>query len=232
MSQESYRGDVLQKIAGLGFIVGGVLTLVFNALFPRADDPSEVAQVLTAYADGETLTQLSFVGITIGVIAIMIGTVGLYRNISTGAAAYWARLGFYGVIVGTTLFAIASAVGLAAVDEAVTWVAAGSAMETSAYSIAAALVEASNSLFDMTILVYWLALVFLAIGLVLSSAYPKWLGWVLLVASVAVVVIGIPRFFTDPSEAAEIIFAIPAGLTSVWAVVIGIWITRREMKAM
>ena len=30
------KGDVLQKIAGLGFIVGGILTLVSNALFPRA----------------------------------------------------------------------------------------------------------------------------------------------------------------------------------------------------
>ena len=46
MSQESYRGDVLQKIAGLGLVVGGILTLVSNAIFPRADDPSVVVQVL------------------------------------------------------------------------------------------------------------------------------------------------------------------------------------------
>ena len=116
MSQESYRGDVLQKIAGLGLIVGGILTLVSNAIFPRADDPSVVVQVLDIYADNETLAQLSYLGITLGVIAVMVGTVGLYRNITTGGAAAWARLGFYGVIVGTTLFAISSAVGLEAVD--------------------------------------------------------------------------------------------------------------------
>jgi len=232
MSQESYRGDVLQKIAGLGLVVGGILTVVSNAIFPRADDPSVVVQVLESYADNETLSQLSYLGITMGVIAIMIGTVGLYRNISTGAAAVWARLGFYGVIVGTTLFTVSMAIGLRAVARAVDWVAAGSGMNNSAYSVAAALVEASASMLDMTILVFWLALVFVAIGMVLSSAYPKWLGWTLLVASAAIVVIGITRFFTDPTQATEYIFAVPAGLTSLWALVTGIWITRREIQAM
>ena len=232
MSQESYRGDVLQKIAGLGLVVGGILTLVSNAIFPRADDPSVVVQVLESYADNETLSKLSYLGITMGVIAIMIGTVGLYRNISTGGAAVWARLGFYGVIVGTTLFAISSAVGLAVVERSVEWAAAGSAMDTSAFSATDALADASLSMFDMTFLVYWLALIFLAIGMVLSSAYPKWLGWALLVASTAVVVIAIPRFFTEPTQVTEYVFAVPAGLTSVWALVTGIWITRREIQAM
>ena len=232
MSQESYRGDVLQKIAGLGLIVGGILTLVSNAIFPRADDPSAVVQVLDMYADNETLAQLSYLGITLGVIAVMIGTVGLYRNITTGGAAAWARLGFYGVIVGTTLFAISSAVGLAVVGRAVDWVAAGSAMDTSAFSATVALADASLSMLDMTFLVYWLALIFLAIGMVLSSPYPKWLGWALLVASTAVVAIAIPRFFTEPTQVTEYVFAVPAGLTSVWALVTGIWITRREIQAM
>ena len=84
----------------------------------------------------------------------------------------------------------------------------------------------------MAILVFWMALGFLAIGMVSSSAYPKWLGWVLLVASVVIVVIGFTRFFKEPSQTTEYIFAVPAGLTSVWAVILGIWITRREIQAM
>ena len=105
-------------------------------------------------------------------------------------------------------------------------------MNNSAYSVAAALVDVSGSMFTMTFLVFWLALVFLAIGMVLSSAIPKWLGWALLVPSAAVVVIAIIRFFTDPTQATEYIFAVPAGLTSVWALVTGIWITRREIQPM
>ena len=232
MSQETYRGDVLQKIAGLGFIVGGILTLMSNALFPRADDPSDVIEALTKFADNETLSQLAFLGVAVGPWALMMGTVGVYRSISTGGAAAWARLGFYGVIVGTTLFSISSAIGLGMVSAAVDWVALDSVVGNSAYSVAAALYEAGFSLFNMTIVVHWLALTFLAIGIVLSSAYPKWLGWFLLVSSVAVVVIGFPRFFTDRTELGEIIFAVPAALTSVWALAIGIWITRREILAM
>lgn len=111
--------------------------------------------------------------------------------------------------MGTTLFAISSAVGLEAVDRAVDWVAASSGVNNSAYSVAAALVDVSGSMFTMTFLVFWLALVFLAIGMVLSSAIPKWLGWALLVPSAAVVVIAIIRFFTDPTQATEYIFAVP-----------------------
>ena len=232
MSQEKYQGDVLPKIAGLAFIVGGVLTLVFNALFPRADDPSVVTQVLQKLADNETLSQLSFLGIAIGIWALMMGTVGVYRNISTGGGAAWARMGFYGVIVGTTLFTISSAIGLAAVTAAVDWGAAGSGVNNSLYSIAAALQAASFSIFDMTVIVFWLALSFMAIGMVLSSAYPKWLGWILLVLSVVIVGIGFPQFFIERSEVADYIFAVPAGLTSVWALIIGIWMTRREIQAM
>lgn len=49
-----------------------------------------MVQVLDIYADNETLAQLSYLDITLGVIAVMVGTVGLYRNITTGGAAAWA----------------------------------------------------------------------------------------------------------------------------------------------
>ena len=134
--------------------------------------------------------------------------------------------------MGTTLFTISSAIGLAAVTAAVDWGAAGSGVNNSLYSIAAALQAASFSIFDMTVIVFWLALSFMAIGMVLSSAYPKWLGWILLVLSVVIVGIGFPQFFIERSEVADYIFAVPAGLTSVWALIIGIWMTRREIQAM
>ena len=63
MAQETYKGDVLQKIAGIGLIVGAVLTAVFNVLYPRADDPSDVSQVLTELADNETLSLIVFLAL-------------------------------------------------------------------------------------------------------------------------------------------------------------------------
>ena len=227
------KGDVLQRIAGVSLVVGGILLIVFNALFPRADDPSDIPQVLTKLADNETLTLLTFLLLAVGMWALMIGMAGVYRSISTGAAAAWARLGFYGVIVGTTLFTVSTAVGLVGTGAAADWVAAGKAMDTSSYSIAATLNQVGSSIFYMFIIVNWLALAFLAVGMVLSSIYPKWLSWALLILGVAmVVVVGIPQALSDPNQALDVTFAILAGLTTLVALVLGIIITRRQIQLM
>ena len=233
MAEETYKGDVLQKIAGLGFIVGALLTGVFNALFPRADDPSVTTDVLEALADDETFARVAFLGLAIGFWALMIGVTGVYRSISTGGAAVWARLGFYGVIVGTTLAIMSLAVGVGTAEPAADWVAAGGGVANSLYAIAATLNAISESIFFMSIIVYWLALAFVGIGMVLSKVYPQWLSWPPLVLGAATVVVaGIPVTLNGFDDTTELIFSVLAGLTTLWALAMGVWITRREIKAM
>ena len=233
MAEETYKGDVLQKVAGLGFIVGAILTGVFNALFPRADDPSVVTDVLTELADDETFTRIVFLGLAIGFWALMIGAAGVYRSISTGGAAVWARLGFYGIIVGTTLATMSLAVGVGTAEPAADWIAAGSGVGTSEYNIAATLNTVGESIFFMTVIVNWLALAFLGIGMVLSKVYPQWLNWPpLILGAVTAVVAGVPMTLNGTSETLDIIFSVLAGLTTLWALAMGVWITRREIKAM
>ena len=225
MQQGITKGDVLQRIGGIGFIIGGVLTLVFSALYPRADDPANTQQALARLAENEGLSAIVFLGLAIGMWAMMIGAVAVYRSISTGGAAAWARLGFYGVIVGTTVFTVSMAVNLATTGAAA--VSGGTEPGTSAYSTAAALSMLGSSTFLMTIIVFWLALAFLGIGMLLSTIYPKWMGWALVILGVLnVVITGIPMAVGDPSWALDLIFSILAGLTSIWAIVVGIWVTR------
>ena len=226
-AQGIVKGNVLYRVAGVSFIVGAILTGVLAALEPGSADPSNVAEVLTEAADSETLWKVITLGLAVGMWAIMMGVVGVYRSISTGGAADWTRLGFYGVIVGITLLTAAFAMQIAAVDAAVDFAAAGSVVGTSEYSIGASLYEVSNSTFNMGFLVFSLALAFLAIGMILSRVYPQWLSWPPLILGVAIVAVMIPQVFVDATETSEIIFAIPAGLTSVWALVIGAWITRK-----
>lgn len=227
MREEIARGDVLQRLGSTGLIVGGILTVVFNALAPRPEDPSDIAQVLATFAANEGIETAVSLGLAVGVWAIMIGVVGVYRSIATGGAAAWARLGFYGTIVGTTMFTAAFAVALAEVDASVDWAAAGSSVGSPTYMIAAAVNAVSQSLFSMTIVVLWLALTFLAVGMVLSDVYPRWQGWWLLIAAALVTVVGVATVLSDPSQALELAFAVPAALTSVWAVVVGVWVARR-----
>ncbi len=230
MAQEETKGDVLQRIAGVSFIAGGILLIVFNALFPRVDDPSDTQLVLTKLADNETFSLIVQLGIAVGLWALMIGVVGVYRSISTGGAAAWARLGFYGIIVGVTLQTAAYAAGIAATGAAAEQ--GGTELGTAAYTIAAALNATSNSLFFMSVIVAWLALAFLGVGMVLSTVYPKWLGWAILILGVATVVVGFIGALTDPTQVLDLTFGVLAGLSTIWALVIGIIITRRQIQLM
>jgi len=102
--QETYKGDVLQRIAGVGLIAGAILTVVFNILAPRADDPTNSAQAMAALAENPGLAKLAFLGLAVGIWFLVIGFAGIYRSIPTGAASAWTRLGFYGVLVSAGLF--------------------------------------------------------------------------------------------------------------------------------
>ncbi len=228
MQQGITKGDVLQRLGGIAFIIGGVLTIVFGPLFPRADDPANTQQVLTKLAENEGLSTIVYLGLAVGIWALMIGVVAVYRSISTGGAAAWVRLGFYGVIVGTTVFTVSTAVGWATTGAAA--VSGGTELGTPAYSTAAALGMLNNSIWSMTLIVYWLAMAFLGIGMALSTVYPKWMGWVLLILGVLIVAVpGIPQAVGGPSQALGIITGVLLGLASIWAIVVGIWVTRRAL---
>ena len=84
-------------------------------------------------------------------------------------------------------------------------------------------------LFGMTIILYWLALAFLGIGLVASSVYPKWLGWAIILPAVATVVaVGIPQTVAGSSHIINnVFFPILAISSTLWALIMGGWITRR-----
>ncbi len=222
------KGDVLQKISSAGFIIGAILLVIFNILLPRASDPSNTQEVLTKWGGQQGLVQTSALFMAVGIWGLMIGIVGIYRSISTGGAASWVRLGFYGVVVGTTVWTITFALVMATADTAAAWVMAPTAGKAAAYGVAAAVQAVNQTMHTMSIIVYWLALVFLGIGMILSSVYPRWMGWVVLVLGIiTAVTAGVIPVFAGPGSATMIIFAVLSVLTTVWALVIGIWVARR-----
>ena len=50
MEQGAYKGDVLQKIAGLSFIVGTIVLVVFGLLHP-AEDPEDLIATIQNIVD-------------------------------------------------------------------------------------------------------------------------------------------------------------------------------------
>ena len=50
MEQRTYAGDVFQKIAGLSFIVGAILLVVFGLLHPE-EDLEDLSDTIQSFAD-------------------------------------------------------------------------------------------------------------------------------------------------------------------------------------
>ncbi len=220
------KGDVLQRLTATGLIVGGLLTLVANAVFPRADDPSSVASWVAKAAENEVLTQLAALGVAVGVWAIVAGVAGIYRSIVAGAAAAWARIGFYGVVIGGAMFGVSSALVFGAAQAAASW--SGQPADPT-FSISGALVLGSLRLFDLSLIGMWMGLTVLAIGMIQTTDYPKWASWSLLILGAATIAGGLVHLFADTTTNLEIAIGIPPGLTSVWAIVVGLWVARKTM---
>ena len=58
MQQGIVKGDVLLRLAGLSFIVGAIVTGVFNILAPRSGDPSDVQAGIQLIADNKGFFQV------------------------------------------------------------------------------------------------------------------------------------------------------------------------------
>ena len=146
----------------------------------------------------------------------MLGMAAIYRSI-TDTGAGWVRTGFYIVIVGTAL-----------------WTAHMSLRAGSARATAEGLTDGVaigvmiQHLVAMAYLAEWLGIFFLGIGMVRSVVYPKGLGWTALLLGILTFAIGgVPLYFLEKESFAEVLAPVLAGLTTIWALVVGIWIARR-----
>jgi hypothetical protein len=230
MSQQQgiFEGNDFQKLASASMIIGAVVLMVFNILAPRAPDPTNIESVMTNKLDNYFLFQFSHLMIAFGFLGAMIGSAGVYQSITDRGVA-WARAGFYGIVVGTVPWIIAMAISSVGTSVAEEWVAAPAADKDAIYGIATAITSVGTAAYIMGILMFWFALVFLGVGMVRSAAYPRWLGWVgVVLGGGMVAIVGIPQYMAgEVVTSSVLIFAGLAMLTTVWFLVIGIWVGRK-----
>jgi hypothetical protein len=221
------KGDVLQKIGSVGFIIGAILLVIFSVLEPHVSDPSDTQAVLQKFGENETLTEACLLLIAVGSWAVMAGVMGVYRAISARGAA-WARLGFYGILIGTTILSISSALGMAEAGAAANWLAAPAAGKLTAYSIAASLHAGCLSVQTMGYIGYWLALAILGIGMVLSAVYPRWMGWVGIILGIGTMAaVGVVMAFAGPGSTTQVVTVVLSLLSCLYALVVGIYVARK-----
>ena len=213
------------RVAGTALTGGAVVLLLANVAFPRAADPWDVPAVLTMMVDSQALRQASFVALTVGLWAVTAGLIGLEPRLRD--AAVCARLARHLAVVGITLFTAACALGLAATGAAVEWSGAGAEPTSPEYAVAAALNRADDFVWYLSIVAFWGALGLYGLAMVRSGAVPRWLGvWALVAGSVTALLIGLPLAVGVEVPALLVAFGVLGGLTTVWALLLGIWTTR------
>jgi hypothetical protein len=221
------KGDTLQRLGSAGLIVGAILFVTGGLLLPHAANPtSDVQEMLKPLGEHLFLAQLSALLMTIAIWALMIGVTGVYLSITVGGTA-WARLGFNFALVGTALWTVNLALDSSTASAVAKWLAASAADKEAAWSLVLAINAVGRGVYPTPIIVYWLAYSFLDIGVIFSALYPRWLGWVGLIPSIALVAVGILQTFTERSTTLTFTFMVLALLTALWALAVGIWVARK-----
>jgi len=187
---------------------------------------ANLQEMLKPLGEQQSRTQLSALLIAFGFWAAMIGAAAVYRSIVEGGAA-WARLGFYLAIMGTALWTVSLSLDVAVASAVANWLAAPAGGEDAAYGTVASLSAFGRGIVPMTWIIYWLALAFLGISMVLSGVYPRWLGWAGLIVSIPIVVLGLVQVFSARSISLTLTFALLQTLTALWILAVGIWLARR-----
>jgi len=225
--QNIVKGDTLQRISSTGFIIGAILIAVSGLMMPHANTPtSDLREMLTPLGEHEFITQLSSLLMAIGFWAALIGVMGVNRSITTGGAVL-ARLGFYFTLTGTVLWTVSLSLDVAVASAVANWLSAPTVGKDAAWIVVASLSALGRGMVPMTWIVYWLALSLVNTSMILSNAYPRWLGWTGLIVSVAVVALGVIQIFNARSITLTLIFSLLMLLTALWNLATGIWTARR-----
>src|SRR5262245_50799226 len=135
VQQSILKGDALQKLGSVGFIIAAMLLVIGNLLMPYTTTPtSNIREMLKPLGEQEFRAEVASLLIAAGFWAMMIGTTAISRSI-TAVGAAWVRLGFYFLVVGTTLQTVSLSLDVATASGVANWLAASAEAQEAAWSV-------------------------------------------------------------------------------------------------
>ncbi len=220
------KGEARQKIGSAGLIAGFILLVTGGIwpLFVGFDSIETGARVFGEYA---VQLQACALLLTFGFWAASVGMGEIRRTIVAGGAS-WARLGFYFLTIGTTLWTIGMSLDITYPAALVRWQVAPEAGKEAAHILAQVFsgLGFGRGFFPLEVIVIWMAFTLMGIGMVQSGIYPRWMGWVGLVLGLVGMPLGISQTFTG-REASLNIFKALLVATTFWFLAVGIWLARK-----
>jgi hypothetical protein len=211
------------RIGSVAGIVGALLGMVGNLIHPATptDDPEGVARAIA----GSQLWVVDHLAIVVGLI-LMLGTlVAIAESIRDGLPGALARLGSVAAVAGITVgLVLVTLDGLAAKQIADAWATAPPDEQAAALrlvlaeeTINFALAALFNILFaGVTFILYGLAVAW-------SRVYPRWLGWVVVVAGIGSVAAGLVQAYAGEAT------TVTRVLTIIFPTVITLWLVGMSM---
>src|ERR671918_1171151 len=205
------------RLGGVAAIGGALLGMVGNLVHPVTpiDDPEGVARVIAQSGSWVPI----HLAIVLGVVLMLGGLVAIRVSVREGVAAALSRFGLVAAVMGATVGLVLVILdGVAARQLAQEW-AAG---PPEGRGVALALVHANEtinfalaSLFNLV----FAAVTFVLFGLavVLSGTYPRWLGWVAVLAGALSMAAGtIQASVGEPTEASRLLTIVGPSVITLW----------------
>src|SRR5215203_5128361 len=216
------------RIGAVAGIVGSLLAMVGNLLHPATPtgNPEGVARTIAQSANWV----LVHLVIVVGLILMLGALIALSRSIEGGLAGALAQLGSVAAVAGVTVGVVLVIVdGVAAKHLADAWEAAPPDQAAAALRVVVA-EEAINFALASLFNILFAGVTFIVLGLAVASSgeYPGWLGWMVVIAGVGSVLVGLVQAYMGESigftRIATIIF--PTIIT-LWVVVMSVLLLRK-----
>ncbi|MDF2522480.1 MAG: hypothetical protein K0R31_121 [Clostridiales bacterium] len=223
MSELTINKQFMQKISGIGCIIGVILITAGSLLVPGTNDISNIEMMQQAFGENPIILQISAVFMVFGFWGLFIGVLGL-KDSMNGIGAVWARIGFYFNLMGTTIWTIGMSLDISYPAAIINWLSAAETNKQAAYSVVSVLspLGFGRGLFPIEVITIWLSYLFISLGIVKSNDKPHWLGYIGIVIGIAGIIMGICMVFTGREKLLSFYIAIML-LVLVWFLVIGFW---------
>lgn len=220
---------VLSRIGAVSAVIGAIFAVIVNLLHPRSATMENPQAYLQMIAESRIWIG-DHVGVILAGILFTGGLLAISRSITGQPGAAWARLGSAGALVGAAiLFVLMATDGIAVKTLARAWVNAPEAEKAAAFSSAHALAQVNLALFSVWIIVFWgVTILLYGLAVTTSDAYPRWLGWVAILAGLGSALIGLNQAYKGPSYlVSNVLFVIFSLIITIWVFVMGVLMWRK-----